>query len=90
MQALKPRFHVLGIDVSSGTMVLQQWNRTYTVKCDAVCREFAVRKSYSASDLGSDLAIKVGGHVVRCPIIKIEVRFDTHPGGLGTWVSIGG
>jgi hypothetical protein len=27
--------------------------------------------------------------VVRCPIIKIEVRFETHPGGLGNYMKLG-
>jgi hypothetical protein len=90
MQCMRPRFHVLAIDVGAGTMVLRQWNRTYTVKCEHRCDEFAAGKSYSANDRGSDLEIKVAKHVVRCPIIKIEVRFETHPGGLGNYMSLGG
>jgi hypothetical protein len=90
MQWLRPRFQVMAIDAAGGTMVLRQWNRTYTVKCERRCNEFAAGKSYSASDRGSDLEIKVAGHVVRCPIIKIEVRFDTNPGGLGSYVSLAG
>jgi hypothetical protein len=83
MQSLRPRFRVMAIDSGAGTMVLRQWNRTYTVKCRPNCQEFAAGRSYFASDRGSDLEIKVAGHVVRCPIVKIEVQFETHPGGLG-------
>ena len=90
MQWLRPRFQVMAIDAGAGTMVLRQWNRTYTVKCERRCDEFVAGKSYSANDRGSDLEIKVAGHVVRCPIIKIEVRFDTNPGGLGSYVSLAG
>ena len=90
IQWLRPRFQVIAIDVGTGTMVLRQWNRTYTVKCERRCDEFAAGKSYSANDRGSDLEIKVAGHVVRCPIIKIEVRFETHPGGMGSYVGLGG
>ena len=64
-------------------MVLRQSNRTYTVKCEERCRDFTVGGSYRAVDRGSDLEIRVGRQRIRCPIIKIEVRFDVRPGGLG-------
>lgn len=88
-QWLRPRFHVIAIDLDAGTMVLRQWNRSYTVKCERSCDQFAAGKSYSAEDRGSELEIKVAGRVLRCPIIKIEVRFETHPGGMGSYVGPG-
>jgi hypothetical protein len=85
-----PQYHVVAIDSGASTMVLQQWNRTYTVKCERSCGQFAAGKSYSAKDRGSELEIKVAGRVLRCPIIKIEVRFETPPGGMGSYVGAGG
>ncbi|PYX92307.1 MAG: hypothetical protein DMG71_18315 [Acidobacteria bacterium] len=82
-QLLTPRFQVVSIDFSEQRMVLRQSNRTYTVNCDDACRDFAVGRSYRAMDRGSDLEIRVGGQRIRCPIIKIEVRFDVRPGGVG-------
>jgi hypothetical protein len=82
-ELLTPRFQVAGIDFGARTMVLQQSNRTYTVGCEDTCRDFAVGKKYRAIDHGNDLEIRVGRQRVLCPIIKIEVRFDVHPGGVG-------
>jgi hypothetical protein len=86
VRLLKPRFLVLTIDYHARTMTLRQWNRTYTVRCGDACREFAVDKCYSAVDHGSELEIEVDRRTVRCPIIKIEVKFDTQPGGLGSYI----
>ena len=86
LQLLQPGFQVVSIDRDAQTMLLRQANRTYTVRCENGCRDFAVGRSYPAIDSGSDLEIKIGRRRVRCPIIKIEVRFDVHPGGLGTYI----
>jgi hypothetical protein len=82
-QLLTPRFQVVSIEFSEQRMVLRQSNRTYTVKCEERCGNFTVGGSYRAVDRGSDLEIRVGRERIRCPIIKIEVRFDVRPGGLG-------
>ena len=84
-----PRYHVVAIDPGAGTMMLRQLNRTYTVNCERSCDQFAAGKNYSAEERGSELEIKVAGRVLRCPIIKIEVRFETHPGGMGSYVGPG-
>ena len=88
-QWLRPRFQLIAIDFGAGTMVLRQWNHTYTVKCEPSCDQFAAGQSYTAEDRGSELEIKVRGCVLRCPIIKIEVRFETHPGGMGSYAGPG-
>ena len=85
-QLLSPRFRVVGIDLNSQTMELRQTNRTYSVRCQDACRDFVAGESYAAVDRGSDLDVTVGGRRVRCPIIKIEVRFDARPGGVGSYV----
>ena len=85
-EMLTPRFRVIGIDFAAQTMQLRQTNRTYTVACGQACREFTVGQSYAATDRGSDLEIRVAGQRVECPVIKIEVRFDTRPGGVGIYL----
>ena len=83
---LTPRFRVLVVDMTEHTMKLRQTDRVYTVRCGVQCGGFAEGQSYSATDRGSDLELRVGGRRLSFPIIKIEVHFDARPGGVGIYL----
>ena len=78
---LEPGFLVL--EVRSPTMVLQQANHRYTLRCDESCGIFVKGKRYRARKRGSVLEYRVKGQIIALPILEEQIFFPTQPGGLG-------
>jgi hypothetical protein len=78
---VQPEFLVL--EVHSPTMVLQQANRRYVVRCEERCRIFVMGRGYRLRKRGGALEYRRKAETIVLPILEEQIFFTTQPGGLG-------
>src|SRR5919109_4776628 len=72
---LQPAFLV--VEVRSPTVILQQANHRYTLRCDESCGIFVKGKRYRARKRGSVLEYRVKGQIIALPILEEQIFFPT-------------
>jgi hypothetical protein len=78
---LQPGF--LAVAVHSSTLVLQQANHRYVVRCEQRCGIFVMGKTYRMRKRGGALEYRSKPSTITLPILEEQIFFTTEPGGLG-------
>lgn len=74
--SLQPEFRVSEIDAHSGTMVIENANEAFLVRCQQQCKEFKIGGDYRLLYRGKFMEYRSGGRTFQFPIIRQHVNFD--------------